>query len=230
MLRLRRRRQRVQFHHARRRADLSRSGALTREKIRRDDSRARRRGAGGGRARSDAQGERGGRRIFRARAVEHDRRRDGARLPEGARDQRRDGARVHDWIRAEPAELAGEGAGKARTARRRGQGRAGKKRRQRRVRHVSRARDVPDTRCAGPGDRIRGASARRAPAQIHQLARVAALFESADAVRAVRSAAGDFVERVVGKRSRDPGRRLLRRDCAVAGGVQGSRRRDAARR
>src|SRR5271155_3755527 len=49
-------------------------------------------------------------------------------------------AHVHAWIRAEPAEFAGEGAGKARTARRGRQGRAGKKRRQRRLRYVSRAR------------------------------------------------------------------------------------------
>ena len=40
------------------------------------------------------------------------------------------------------------------------------------------ARDVPDSRRAGTRDRIRRARARRAPAEVHQLARIAAVFES----------------------------------------------------
>ena len=90
------------------------------------------------------------------------------------------------------------------------------------LRHVSRARDVPDSRRAGARDRIRRPRARRAPAQVHQLARIAAVLEDADSVRTVRSAAGDFVERHLGERPRDPGRGLLRRDCTLAGGLQGS--------
>src|ERR1039458_6833525 len=125
-------------------------------------------------------------------------------------------------ICAEPAGIAGEGAGTARTARRGGESRAGQEGRRRRVRHVSRARDVPDSRRAGQGDRIRRPRARRAPAQVHQLARIAAVLESANSVRTVRSAPGDFIERIIRERPRDYRRGLLRCDCAVAGWFQGS--------
>ena len=59
------------------------------------------------------------------------------------------------------------------------QSRAGQARRRRRVRHVSRAADVPDSRRAGPRDRIRRPRARRAAAEVYQLARIAALLEDA---------------------------------------------------
>ena len=87
------------------------------------------------------------------------------------------------------------------------------------ARHVSRTADVPDSRRAGPGDRVWRPRARPADAEIYQLARIAALLEVAQCLRLVRGARGDRQ-----RRSRDRRRGLPRRDRGVAGGLQGDGR------